>query len=166
MLRLFCKTFKAGKSQFALEFLITYGWAILTLAVTLAALFYFGVFEFSKFLPQECNFPSQFECLDFTFDGPNTEIRFKLINNVAETIDVTSFEVTNDAAAPLTCTTNPALAGWQAGVDHIFTFTGCTGGTFISGERTDAIITMKYCSPATLGCPEHTVKGKITAVVN
>ena len=161
---------KEVKSQAALEFLTTYAWAFVAIMITIGALYYFGVFNFSKFLPQKCTFPSQFECLDFGFVGG--EIKFKLVNNLGEPIEITeSSDITidNDAAVPLTCTgglTEPSLPfSWQPGVDQDFTFSGCTGGDYIVGLRTEAKITMIYCAPATTSCPPHTVNGKITAVV-
>lgn len=152
------------KSQAALEFLTTYAWAFLVIMVTVGALYYFGIFDFSKFLPQKCLFPSQFECLDFGFKG--NQIKAKLVNNLGEVINVKSISITNDAANPLSCTSPGAFSGWQPGNEKDLTFTGCTGGVFIAGERAEAKITMKYCAPATTSCPEHTVNGKITAVVS
>ena len=159
---------KEVKSQAALEFLTTYAWAFMTMLITIGALYYFGIFDFSKFLPQECNFPSQFECIDFVFVGD--EVRFKLVNNLGEEITLNSFSITSEAADALSCTTHPTLiSNWESGVEQDFTFSGCSGGGFIVGERTEAKITMTYCAPATTGCPEtsdvdHTVNGKITAV--
>jgi hypothetical protein len=155
---------KEVKSQAALEFLTTYGWAFLVILITIGALYYFGVFEFSKFLPQKCIFSSQFECIDFSFVGD--EVRLRLINNIGEEIKINSFDVTNDAADPLSCTVPSPVLSWQSGDEIEVSFTGCTGGAFLVGERTDAKISIKYCAPATTGCPEHTINGKIIAVVN
>ena len=127
-------------------------------------IFFFGVFDFSKFLMQRCIFPSQFECIDFSFVGD--KVRFRLVNNIGEEINISSFEITNDAASPLICTSPSTISGWQPGAEMDFTFTACTGGAFIVSERADAKITMKYCAPATTNCPEHAINGKITAVVN
>ena len=70
----------------------------------------------------------------------------------------------------MSCSPPGLITGWLAGVEQDFTFTGCTGGVFIQKERTDAKISITYCAPATEGCPltsdvDHTVNGKITAVV-
>lgn len=155
------------KSQAALEFLTTYAWAFIIILITIAALYSFGVFDFSKFLPQRCLFPSQFECIDFSFAG--SEVKIKLLNNLGEKINVNSFQITNDAVNPLTClTTTPStISNWQSGVEQDITFSGCSDGVFIVGERTEAKITVVYCAPQTANCGfEHTINGKITAVVN
>ncbi len=156
-----------SKSQAALEFLTTYAWAFLGIMTTLGALYYFGVFDFSKYLPQECIFPQQFECVAFSFVGGATkEIRFRLVNNAGETTDVKGYSISNDLPTPLSCTNPAVFNGWLAGVEKDFIFTGCSGGGFIDNERTEAEISITYCAPATAGCPQHTVTGKIKAVVS
>ena len=52
------------KSQAALEFLMTYGWAILVVLVAVGALAYFGVLSPDKFLPAKCTLQSGIACLD------------------------------------------------------------------------------------------------------
>ena len=159
-----------SKSQAALEFLTTYAWAFLGIMVTLGALYYFGVFNFSKYLPQECIFPQQFECVAFSFVGAADEVRFRLVNNAGETINVKGYSISNDLPAPLSCTNPPAFNGWLAGEERDFAFTGCSGGGFIDKERAEAEISIAYCAPATAGCTtgsavDHTLSGKIKAAV-
>ena len=52
------------KSQAALEFLMTYGWAILVVLVAIGALAYFGVLSPDKFLPAKCTLTSGIACID------------------------------------------------------------------------------------------------------
>ena len=52
------------KSQAALEFIMTYGWAILVVLVAIAALAYFGVLSPDRFLPSKCVLQSGIACLD------------------------------------------------------------------------------------------------------
>ena len=52
------------KSQAALEFIMTYGWAILVVLVAIAALAYFGVLDPGRFLPAKCTLQSGIACLD------------------------------------------------------------------------------------------------------
>jgi len=127
------------RSQAALEFLTTHALAFLALLITIGALYYFGVFNFQKFLPQKCSFSSQLECLDFGFIDDKVNLR--LVNNLGEEIDVKSITITNDAANPLSCTSPSSFDGWQPGDERDFTFTGCTGGVFIAGQRAEAKIT-------------------------
>jgi hypothetical protein len=52
------------KSQAALEFLMTYGWAFALILISLSVLTYIGVFDTSKFVSEECTFLSGIYCLD------------------------------------------------------------------------------------------------------
>ncbi len=51
------------RAQSAMEYLMTYGWAILIIAVVLGALFSLGVFSSSSFLGTTCIASSGFECI-------------------------------------------------------------------------------------------------------
>ena len=65
---------KNRKSQAALEFLMTYGWAILVVLVSIGALAYFGVLSPDKFLPSKCTLQSGIACLDHKATPPQVEI--------------------------------------------------------------------------------------------
>ncbi len=52
------------KAQAAMEFLMTYGWAILVVLVVIGALAYFGVLSPSTLLPEKCTFPVSLSCTD------------------------------------------------------------------------------------------------------
>jgi len=167
------------KSQASLEFLTTYAWAFLVIMITIGALYYFGVFDFSKILPQRCFFSSQFECLDFVI--LENEVRVKLYNNIGEDIRIKNFQITNDASNPLDCETLqlpgpleysiPDLPGlldyeWGYGTDLNVSFKDCSEGGLSIGERIEAKISMVFCSSATPSCPEHTTSGKMASIVN
>jgi hypothetical protein len=68
------------KSQTAMEFLLTYGWAILVAIVAIAALAYFGVLTPNTFLPERCQGPSGMDCVDLVSTGTNN-VTFVLRNN-------------------------------------------------------------------------------------
>jgi len=57
------------KSQAALEFLMTYGWAILVVLVAVGALAYFGVLSPDKFLPAKCTLSAGIACVDHRVQG-------------------------------------------------------------------------------------------------
>ena len=58
-----------NRSQAALEFLMTYGWAILVVLVAVGALAYFGVLSPDKFLPARCTLQAGIACLDHKVDN-------------------------------------------------------------------------------------------------
>ena len=139
------------KSQAALEFLVTYAWVFLGIMIAIGVLYYYGIFSFSKFLPQECIFPSQFECTAHSFVGsPTNQVRLRLVNNLGETIDIKGYSITNDAVTPLSCTNPSLINGWLAGVERDFTFTGCANGGFITKEKIKFNIEIDYY-PASAG---------------
>ncbi len=62
------------RGQAALEFLMTYGWAILVVLAAIGALAYFGVLSPDRFLPEKCTLPSGIACLDFRYTGTAFEL--------------------------------------------------------------------------------------------
>jgi len=51
------------KAQSAMEYLMTYGWTILIVAIVLATLYALGVFSPSNYVLTYCTFPADFSCL-------------------------------------------------------------------------------------------------------
>ncbi|MCH8004568.1 MAG: hypothetical protein IH934_08130 [Nanoarchaeota archaeon] len=156
------------RSQAALEFLVTYAWAFTAIMITIGALYYFGIFDFSKFLPEKCIFTSQLECLNFVMKDTG-EIRLMLVNNLGEKITVESMTIKNDANPTLSCTEPTASApitGWEAGNEHEFIFLDCSGGGYLKKERVEAKVKLTYFSENTPSQPRHTVNGKIQGRVS
>lgn len=154
-----------NKSQAALEFLATYAWAFIVITITISSLYYFGVFDFSKYLPQRCIFPTQLKCLDFSLKPG--EVRVKLVNNLGEDIKVTSLQITNDATPPISCpTTNPIFPfDWTHSTEKDIAFTPCSGGAYIAGERAELRITISYYAVNTPSKPVHIINGKLNGRV-
>lgn len=156
-----------SKSQAALEFLTTYVWAFVVIAITIGALYYFGVFDFGKYLPQKCAFPSQFRCIDFSLTP--SDIKAKLTNNLGEDVTVKSLQITNDASPPIgSCSSIiPAVPfDWAASADKELIFTGCSGGGYTADARIELKITMAYFAINTPSQPIHAINGKINGYVS
>ena len=149
-------------SQAALEFLSTYVWAFFVIAITIGTLYYFGIFDFGKYLPQKCIFPSQFKCLDFSLKP--AEARVKLANNLGEDIKITALQITNDAVPSITCMP-PTSFDWLHSTDKDIVFTSCAGGGYIAGERVELKISMSYYALNTPSKPVHLINGKINGKV-
>jgi len=62
------------KAQAAMEFLMTYGWAILVVLVAVGALAYFGVLSPDNFLPNRCTLPSGIGCTDHKATSGSVEV--------------------------------------------------------------------------------------------
>ena len=76
------------KGQAAMEFLMTYGWAILVVLIVIAALAYFGVLDPSNVLPDKCTFPISLTCDDFLV-STSQGVRLSVINNAGKGMTVT-----------------------------------------------------------------------------
>ncbi|MCX6777182.1 MAG: Ig-like domain-containing protein [Candidatus Micrarchaeota archaeon] len=57
------------RAQVALEFLTTYGWVIVGVLLLFAVLFYYGSFDPTRFMPNQCNFEQGLQCTAYRFQG-------------------------------------------------------------------------------------------------
>ena len=87
-------THKRG-GQAALEFLVTYGWAILGVLIVIGALAYFGVFNATKYVNDVCEFGDQMKCEDFIINKSSL-VSFQLRNNFGVPIDITRVKIKSD----------------------------------------------------------------------
>ncbi len=76
------------KAQSAMEYLITYSWAIIIIAVTLGALYALGLFNPSAFVSNQCIFPADFGCLSGFFYA-NGILSINLEQSTPSAINVT-----------------------------------------------------------------------------
>ena len=110
---------KHNKSQAAMEFLMTYGWAILVVLAAIAALAYFGVLSPEKLLPEKCVLAPGIACVQHKVE--TDQITLILSNGLGRTIDVTSITV----GACTQAFVNKIL---QSGTEDSFLLTGCDNG--------------------------------------
>jgi len=160
------------KSQASLEYLTTYAWAFILLIVALAAIQYFGILDFKKYLPQQCIFSSQFKCVDYTLSGG--DIRLRLLNNVGVKLTVAEIIAENSEKKEIKCTSkyindeSVVNVEWKSGEEIDLRFSGCSGDpSYIPNERMEVIIRLRYYSPDTpVRTPIfHETVGKIKATV-
>ena len=78
------------KAQAAMEFLMTYGWAILVVIAAIAALAYFGVLDPARLLPERCQSSAGMDCVDKAA-VTTTEVTLALRNNIGFTTEITDF---------------------------------------------------------------------------
>lgn len=95
------------KSQVAVEFLVTYGWAILTVIVAVGVLIYFGIFNTTRYVNDRCNFGQQLVCEDYILNQ-HGNISIMLRNNFGVPIDITNIMIRSSYDLAKTC--NPAVA--------------------------------------------------------
>ncbi len=136
------------RGQAAMEFLMTYGWAILVVLAAIGALAYFGVLSPDNFLPEQCTVSPEFgnTCLEAQANAGG-EVLLGLRNNVGTTIQNVNVSLI-DPDDDSTCSSQDLSGTDFANGDRIGTgtpallnFTGC--GVDASGRYT-ADIRIEY----------------------
>jgi len=158
---------KDKKGQAALEFLITYGWAIMAAMIVIAALTYFGVTNPATSLPDKCIFSNAFECKDYQMSS--STLKLKLINVAGKTIyNATPYNI----SASLTDTSiacrniNQAAPSLdpESEVEFVCSdFTNLPGAPFNPKEKAKVKLTIKYRN--TPGGYDQVSLGEIYATV-
>jgi len=154
------------KGQAAVEYLMTYGWAILALVIVMAVLFSTGIFSPSYLVSEECSFGNTIRCnFGFFNDAGSSKMLLTLYNGFPYKIRMKSLDLeTTDGTQQFT--------GFDTGVDlesgANHTFSGTLGGAEVpEGNVKKFVGTVTYvsCAPELGGCSdvEHTITGRITA---
>jgi len=139
------------KGQAAMEFLATYGWALLVIVVAISALATFGVLNADKFLPERCIMPSGIACL--SHKATTDSVQVVLQNSLGQTMLVTNL-VVGDCSA-YTSATSIANGG-----KITFSLEGCSNGG--AGTRLKTDINLTYRDEEVI---YHTRYGELIAVV-
>ncbi len=141
-------------SQAALEFLMTYGWAILVVVASIAVLAYFGVLSPDKFLPRKCVLPVGLVCLDYNVE--KYKIILVLQNAQGETITIDKVTVSGNNQE---CSDNQTVTV-NNDAKAIITITQCNNGA--EGAKFDGIVNISYTLEEKLS---HNVIGTLKAKV-
>lgn len=129
------------KGQAAMEFLMTYGWAILVVLVAIGALAYFGVLSPEKLLPEKCLIPtgSGLFC-DKNLVSANVatatvpaNVKIRIKNSLADTVTVTAIAISPTCGTE-TPYTNRTIAP-DVSEDFTVTCTGLVAGK-LKGDMT------------------------------
>jgi hypothetical protein len=155
------------KSQAALEFLTTYGWAFLVILIMIGTLAYFGILKPGKLLPDRCNFGVEFECKDFQISRTSDSVRVKLKNHVGDAIKVTSMSISAESAVPLECDAPDISEIWTSAEIKDFTFSACNTeeAGFTWGEKGKVMVQIRYYTARSGEGYVHEVSGEIFSTV-
>ncbi len=143
-----------------MEFLMTYGWAILIVIVAIGALFFLGVFSGSA--PNACTIGAPFNCIDtLGSDTANTiKLQVGSLNSVADITqaDITGRDitVTGVTCASITTSKDPWIGGQKTELT-------CTGVTLVAGEKYAGEITIKYDQKN--GLPDKIAEGTFSGTM-
>ncbi len=132
------------RAQAAMEFLMTYGWAILVVLVAIGALAYFGILSPARFLPESCTLAPGIGCNDFkiTYGAPDVgTIQLLLMNGMGETVTNANVTIIGCATQDTDADGNDPwvdgnmLGGTTPGDEGIL-LQNCDSDTLITGPNT------------------------------
>jgi len=146
------------KSQAALEFIMTYGWAIMVVIVAIAALAYFGVLSPDRFLPSKCILQAGIACVDHLavdeFGPGNGYITVSIKNSLG-------YDISNVIIKASGCTDTDSVSLIKNGQDPVqLSATSCT---ITSGQKYSGDINLTYTNADT-GIT-HTTRGSMNIKV-
>jgi hypothetical protein len=130
------------KSQAALEFLMTYGWAILVVLAAIAALASFGVLNPNKYLPEKCIIQTGISCESAKLQTSQAQLFIK--NGLGKTIDITLLEF-KDLSDSVVCSQDYSASPVSMPADTTTTLTASTSCSFgSSGDTFKGKIEIQY----------------------
>ncbi len=123
------------RGQSALEYLVTYGWAILAIVIIAGILWYFGIFNPAKYVEEkQCGGGTRFQCLDYRVNSTGA-LTIVLGNKGGSPINVTATWPSSTGCAPST-----VLVSAQSNTTctaNSFVPSGASGSSF---EQTNIIV--------------------------
>lgn len=146
------------KSQSAMEYLMTYGWAVLIILVALGSLYYLGVFTPST--PSTCQIQAPFVCMDVRGIGGDSDYAAGSVFEVRIGAgDVTNPSVTNIEINGADCNVEGALSTNQPTSIYCYT----TDLTLSEGDKYTGIIYLEYTSQ--YGGIVHNIEGQMSGSI-
>lgn len=134
------------KGQAAMEFLMTYGWAILAAIIAIGVLAYFGVFSPGKYVSGTAIVTPPFYVNAWNVDDSDGGVNLELKNNGGDSYTISAVSITSATVGGTTSTctataTTPAIL--PAGVKGTVLIP-CTGVTAGAGDNFKGDITITY----------------------
>lgn len=164
------------KGQAAVEYLTTYGWALLLLVIVLGAIVASGALTPTYLVSEECNLGPNLPCsfIAYKDEQKNTRIKLNITNGFAYKIYFSSFKIGHENGLDYTDPkdgTTPGVVESGSSVPMDFELLGSNTNQI---DRFRVELTYNSCAPEVLpvgtGCGDigalkHTINGKITARV-
>ena len=131
------------KGQAAMEFLMTYGWAILAAIIAIGVLAYFGVFNAGNLAGSSAiiNNPFFVDTWLVTTSG----VFLEMVNNGGSTLNVSTVTVTGTGTSDgITCTLDTTQLGESQAAGELKLYNVTAGCTPVSGESYAGNIVVSY----------------------
>jgi len=147
------------RGQAAIEFLMTYGWALLIILVAISALVYFGILNADRFLPERCDLPTGIACLSFKLT--DDDLTLVIQNNLGEDITFRQIALMRTRNSTL-CSTNYTSFGGSLinGDKNTYTISNCEPG--IEGQKFKGLIKLLYDDEETI---QRSRTGELVATI-
>ncbi len=159
------------KGQAAMEYLVTYSWALLLLVIVTVAIISTGIFSPNQFIKEECSIHPDMGCSGAQiYNDGNTKLNFRITNNLGYDIFIKgiAFQVKGESAGEEDI--NKKMV--QGGAEEIKKYDLGVELPLGMMQRVDVIITYYTCAPevnpecATNSDFEHTMVGRIIGRVS
>jgi len=150
-----------SKGQAAMEFLMTYGWAILVVIIAISTLAYTGVIDPYKFLPHNCFLIPGLDCEDFNVDATTGQVQLFIRNGIGRDLDFTTLNIDVDLDGVGDCTPIDPPLITKYSLSEQINIPGCPMGS--TGERFSGSIIGNYLLGE--GNLEYTLSGSLVSKV-
>jgi len=158
------------KGQSAVEYIMTYGWAILALIIVTVALLGSGIVSPNYLISEECNLGSNVPCNFIVYnEGGVSKISLQIFNGFQYKIRIEDLAIELKETGDIFDLTSPGSTEMESG--ESLEYTGTFQGSELpanSIKRFSAKITYVSCAPeisegSACSDSEHTISGKIVA---
>lgn len=161
------------KGQAAMEFLMTYGWAILAAIIAIGVLAYFGVFSPGKYVTGSAVVNPPFYVnawnvqADYDNDGTADDagVQIELRNNGGEDYTISAINVDGDSNSVNVICTWSGSQTISAGDEGSFDVSTCVPSTLTEGNTFKGDVTIQYTKTGSLVVltSTGTIAEKVTA---
>ena len=138
---------KSGSGQYAIEYLMSYGWAILILLAVAAILFYFGVLNPKIPIAPSCFFGPEMGCYGFSMNTTG-HLALDVSQSTGHPISITAMKCTQENNPSLTTVSYTVGDGGHAfltdGTQKCYLADGTTVATGQVGDVYKGKIYVKY----------------------
>ncbi len=126
------------KGQAAIEYLMTYGWAVLILVSVLGLLYSMGVLNPQSYAQEECIFQPSLRCDSLSLD-PNGNVKVSLINGMGFPINLNDYSISYKGQE---CSSTSAAR--EVDPDEVVTLSAQCKGNFYTGDVYNFKVTLEY----------------------
>ncbi len=164
---------KTFRGQAAMEYLVTYGWALLVLVIVIGVLMATGVFSPANFQPEECNFQPDFPCqsyIAYNDASGQTNLLFNASNGFGFPIKIESVTAMLANGAPATgVVTSPAVINQGETMSAKIPMAANSPTGSLQSFYVSVSFRNCYLNATPAGCaslPLHNITGRLTTRIN